>query len=222
LAYVVVVATGIFSLSYAPEKIFAGETDLAVLESVRSNLALLRWSIVAEATCYVGFALLATALYRLFESTDKTTSLLLAALVWISVAMGLTNLGHLISIVRSLESGANDEAAILLALSQYKIGIFVQSIPWGLWLLPFGALVIRCGFLPRLLGAVLILAGIGYVAHFVGRSVYEDYTSSGLRNVFAAPRIGEILICFWLLLFGARRAPWAKLFEARPQSAARE
>ena len=79
------------------------------------------------------------------------------------------------------------------AFERYRAGIFLQSVPWGLWLLPLGYLMVRSGFLPRLLGAGVMLAGAGYIAHFVARLLVEGYRESPWPQVFAAPRVAEIL-----------------------------
>lgn len=52
------------------------------------------------------------------------------------------------------------------------------------------------------------LAGVGYVADFVGRMLLPDYSEFGIASYLRAPRVSEILVCFWLLLFGARRSLW--------------
>jgi len=42
-------------------------------------------------------------------------------------------------------------------------GILVAQIFWDLWLFPFGILVIRSHFIPRILGYLLFLAALGYL-----------------------------------------------------------
>ena len=56
------------------------------------------------------------------------------------------------------------DALAYLFLRLHTHGITVASIFWGLWLFPFGLLVIRSGFIPRLFGFLLIVAGVAYLA----------------------------------------------------------
>jgi hypothetical protein len=71
-----------------------------------------------------------------------------------------------------------------------------------LWLLPFGALVVKSGFIPRFLGYWLILEGFVYVAFAVVSIVAPDYGDAIFtygQPVFFA----EIAIMLFLLIKGA-------------------
>lgn len=205
-AYAVVVATGIFSLAYAPARVFSGASPAEIAQSVAANEALFRASIAAELTCYVAFLILALALYRLLSPAGKFAAALMATLVIASVPLACANVAHHFEVLGAMEGGAAEAAgAISAATAQYNSGLFILKIFWGGWLIPFGWLVMRSGFLPRLLGGLLILGGVGYVAEFACQLLWSDYADSGLGPIFRAPRIAEIVICVWLLLFGARR-----------------
>lgn len=205
--YAIVVVAGLFSLSYAPDRVFAGEQGPALVQSIVANEALLRASIAGELLCYVAFLALPLALYRLFAHIDELTAMLMAALAISSVPFGFANITHLLEILRAVDADAVAATdTIVAAYRRYQSGLFLQSIPWGLWLIPFGYLVFRSGFLPRLIGILLILAGVGYVSQFLLRLLIETYDPNGpLGQTFRVLRMSEILICVWLLAFGARR-----------------
>lgn len=205
--YAIVVVTGLFSLSYAPDRVFVGEPGPALVQSIIANEALLRAAIAGELACYVAFLALPLALYRLFASTDQFAAMLMAALAMSSVPFGFANIAHLLEILRAIDTGgAEATETIVSAYRRYQSGLYLQSIPWGLWLIPFGYLIFRSRFLPRLIGILLILGGLGYVANFLTRLLIEAYDAGGpLGSVFRVLRMSEILICVWLLLFGARR-----------------
>ena len=208
--YAIVVATGLFSLSYAPDRVFAGEAGPALVQSIADNEALLRWSIAGELACYVAFLALALALYKLLARAGQFSALLMAGLAISSVPFGFANITHLLEILRIIDTGGaqTGEAAIIAAYQRYQSGLFLQSVPWGLWLIPFGWLVFRSGFLPRLFGILLMLAGVGYEAHFLGQLAVEAYDPNGAPgSIFRALRMSEVLICVWMLVFGARRLP---------------
>jgi hypothetical protein len=89
-----------------------------------------------------------------------------------------------------------------------NLGRFL-SIYWGLWLLPFGVLTIRSGFLPRILGYALILAGIGYVITCVSYILFPAQLAAVSR--MASPLyFGEVPIILWLLVMGAREPATAR------------
>jgi uncharacterized protein DUF4386 len=64
-------------------------------------------------------------------------------------------------------ASAQREALGMLFLRLHTHGVLAEEIFWGLWLLPFGLLVIRSRFLLRVLGILLIIGGLAYVAHSV-------------------------------------------------------
>lgn len=90
----------------------------------------------------------------------------------------------------------------LVALNARGYGVKAVMVFWGLWLLPFGMLVYRSGSLPKALG-VLLLAGC--LVHVVV-GVTSLLMPSLERAVapLTALAVGEILICLWLLIKGAR------------------
>jgi hypothetical protein len=89
----------------------------------------------------------------------------------------------------------------LLDASDSKLSI--AQVFWGLWLLPFGYLVYRCGFLPRFLGVFLMLGCFSYLANFFAQILRPDYELPGF--VMWPDAIGEIGIALWLLIFGVSR-----------------
>ena len=96
------------------------------------------------------------------------------------------------------------EAAFALCLQRYGHGLRIASLFWGLWLLPFGWLVLRSGRLPRVLGLLLVLGGVGYVVQVFGGLVPGVSDSAWIGYVRLPAALGEICSCLWLLVFGAR------------------
>ena len=79
----------------------------------------------------------------------------------------------------------------------------MASIFWGLWLFPFGMLVIRSGFIPRVLGVLLWMAGAAYLASAFTVVLLPHYAHrvGSFAMIF---EIGELPIIFWLLIWGAK------------------
>ena len=59
------------------------------------------------------------------------------------------------------------EAQVMLSLTSYNNGSLI-NIFWGLWLFPFGYLVYKSYFLPKILGIILMAGCIGYIMDFLG------------------------------------------------------
>lgn len=65
---------------------------------------------------------------------------------------------------------------LMFSLHQYNDGILLATVFWGLWLFPFGLLVYRSGFMPKLFGILLMLGCIGYLINFTGNTLVENYS----------------------------------------------
>ena len=91
----------------------------------------------------------------------------------------------------------------MLFLHLHGRGLVVSELFWGLWLLPLGCLVYKSRFLPRFLGAWLVIAGVGWVILCFTGILAPQF--AGTLNTYLQPAIlGEIAFMFWLLIRGAR------------------
>ena len=97
------------------------------------------------------------------------------------------------------------QSHILLSLDQYDNGMQMVHIFSGLWLLLFGYLILKSGFLPKTLGVLLMLDFFGYLVNSVGHSLIPTYSKIGISSFISLPAsIGEIGTCLWLLIMEQR------------------
>lgn len=90
----------------------------------------------------------------------------------------------------------------MFSLHQYNGELLLATVFWGLWLFPFGLLVYKSGFIPKLFGVLLMFGCVGYLINFTGNSLLENYSNIGIgKYVGMLPAIAEIGICFWLLFY---------------------
>jgi hypothetical protein len=103
-------------------------------------------------------------LYQLLKPVNETLAALTALLqlvaipVTLVVALNYVAAQALLTNVPDLSAftAAQRDALGMLFLRIHTHGVLAEEIFWGLWLFPFGLLVIRSQFLPRVLGALLI------------------------------------------------------------------
>ena len=95
-------------------------------------------------------------------------------------------------------------AQVMFHLNLHKYGLNIAQIFWGLWLLPFGYLVLKSGFLPRILGVLLMIGCLGHLIDVV--------TGVGFPNVDVTvsqfTSIGEFLFPLWLVVKGVDVEQW--------------
>jgi hypothetical protein len=165
---------------------------------------------LAETVGTVIFVGLSLALYSLFENVDRHRARQLVALVLISSALSLASVlfNAAALLVFRGDGGVVFESHMRETISMLLIRIHgqasgVNEMFWGLWLLPFGSLVVKSRFLPRWLGYWLLLDGVAWVvmsgAWFLAPQ-YNDALFKYLQPVF----IVELVAMLWLLIIGAK------------------
>lgn len=212
LLYLVVVLTGIFSLAYIPSKLIVWDNPVATFNNIKTAETLFRLGIVSGLACYIFFLLLPIALYKLLKPVNEFYAKLMVLLAIISVPISLINIQNKFAVI-SIINGENFktftneqlQSQMMFYLNQYDNGILMVSIFWGLWLFPFGYLVYKSGFLPKILGVLLMSGCFGYLINFLGNFLVVDYSSFGISKYISKPAtFGEIGICLWLLIMGAK------------------
>jgi Domain of unknown function (DUF4386) len=203
-----------FALIYVPSKLIVFGDATATANHVRASETFLRLGIASELTSFIIFIFVVLALYRLFKWVNEKQALAMAFLILVSIPISLLNvLNEIAALV--LVSGANFlsvfekgqlDALAYLFLRLHGQGFVVAQIFWGLWLFPFGILIIRSGFIPRFLGVLLFIAGSGYLASSFTSLVLPSYRHlvDQFTMVLTA---GELPIIFWLLIRGAKDQP---------------
>ena len=94
----------------------------------------------------------------------------------------------------------------MLFLRLHDYGVFTNEIFWGLWLLPFGLLVYRSGFLPRILGIGLCINCLAYLT-FSFTGILLPRLEARVVSIGFPALFGEGAIMLWLLINGARPQP---------------
>lgn len=214
LIYLIVIVAGILSLAYVPSQLVVSSDATRTVENINASQSLFRLGIAAGFVCYVAFLLLPLAFYRLLSHVNQNVAMLMVIFAAVSVPISLGNLINKLDVLTLLSgkeylmnhSAEQLNAAVMLSLERYNNGVLVAEIFWGLWLFPLGYLVFRSDMLPKVLGIFLMVGCFGYLVDVFGTTLFSGYSSSALARFATTPAsIGEIGICLWLVIMGARQ-----------------
>jgi hypothetical protein len=213
LSYLALIATGIFGLAYVPGQLVSMSDPAGTFAKIQASDFLYRAGLAAEIACYVIYPVLLVFLHRLFAPYGRSLAMLMVLFAAISIPISFGAIAHkdaVIDVINgvgafdAMDAGAR-EAALIDNLRAYKSNIAMAEIFWGLWLLPYGLLVLKTGLIPRFFGVFLVLGCFGYLANYFGPLFFESYKGSMFAEVVSIPdAIGEIGSAFWLAIFGAR------------------
>jgi len=207
LLYLLTGLAAVFGLQYVPRTLIVTGDAAATADHVRSAELLFRLGIASELISATGFIFLALALYSLFESVDRGQASLMVVLVLVSVPISflavVSELGALTVLsgadFLSVLGGPQREALALVFVRTHGQTLLVNEIFWGLWLVPLGVLVMRSGFAPRVIGALLILAGAAYIVITSVSILLPDFATV-VSTIAALPQAaGEVSMIVWLL-----------------------
>ena len=197
--------TGTFSLIYVPAHIIVNDDPAATIRNILEYNLLFRAGIAVELLGHAIFLLLPLALYKLLSPVDKTAAVAMVALGVMSVPLDFVINVHKLDVLTLLGEPNYLPAQVMQSLAAYYNGILVCKVFWGLWLLPFGYLVFKSGFLPRTLGVLLMLGCAGYLIDFTGSILFPAYGDFAYARFIRMPAaLGELGICLWMLILGAK------------------
>jgi hypothetical protein len=206
--------TGFFGIVYVPGRLIVSGNATATANNILASEKLFRLGIASELICALEFVFLFWVLYRLLGGVNKTHASLMVILglvfVPIMVVNTLSEIGALMVLHSADFLSAFDkrqlETMAMLFLDLHRYGYVVGWI-FGVFHFHFGVLVFRSGFLPRILGVLLIAACFGYLADSLTPLLLPGYANIVGRFASIPLMLGEPAIILWLLIMGAKDQP---------------
>lgn len=220
LLYLIWVITGLYGLMYVPSQTIVKNDTAATTNKILDNELLFRSGIINDLISITIGIFLIMALYRLLKGVNEYQAKLMFVLLFVTFPvafiMDAFNIASLMilkgDVLKTFElSQRQDMAMFFFKISNY--GSITLELFWGLWLIPFGQLVYKSGFIPRILGVFLVVNGITYMIHCLASLLFPDYQD--LVRQIATPFwvLGEITITLWLLIKGVKNIPGIKTSE---------
>lgn len=204
-----------FAVFYVfPKLVVPGDTATTA-NNIIANEFLFRIGICSCIIVIILDVVVAWALYVFLKPVHKSLSLLAAwfRLVY-TIIFGITLVNYFS--VLQLLSGADylkvfeiDQlhAKVMLSLNAFSDGWAIGYVFFGLHLALLGYLVFKSVYIlfksvyiARILGVLLIVAGLGYLIEYFGKFLFPDFDAAiGLVTGW-----GELLFMFWLLWRGGK------------------
>jgi hypothetical protein len=208
---------GVFSYLYIPGAFIVPGDAAATARHITDATLTYRVGILSDVVGQVFLVFLVLSLYSLLKDVDRRYARSMVILVAVGVAFEMANVLNLMAPLILLGSGApmsafasaQLDALALGFLTVRSDGLLIAQVFWGLWLFPFGVLVMRSGLFPKLLGILLIVACFAYVTDSVVFIVFPAYTHPLTHIMKALGGLGEGAMILWLLIKGAYPAPLA-------------
>jgi hypothetical protein len=213
LLYLLLVPLGFFGIYVGSSLVVPGDAATTATNILASE-SLFRMSIVTALLVQVINVFVVLVLYKLLSLVNKSLASLMVIFLLLGVPIAMLNELNQFAVLLLLH-GANYltaftaeqlRALVPLFLDLHKLGISIAGIFWGLWLFPMGYLVFRSGYIPRILGVLLMIGCFGYLIDSFAAFLLPNSPVSVAMFTFW----GEVLLPLWLLVKGVNVERWTK------------
>ena len=219
ILYLALIIAGIISLAYVPSQLIVRESASKTFENITNSEFLFRLGIVSGIITFLIHIFLPLVLYKLLHKVNEFHAKLMvifsliSVTIYFAIILNKFSVLTLINKIEYLEKLGETElqTQVMFYIDSYNNGIQISQIFWGLWLFPFGYLVYKSGFLPKILGILLMAGCFGYLILFFGGFLYSDFNKTIISQFVAYPAtLGEFGICLWLLIMGTNKLNFGK------------
>jgi hypothetical protein len=159
-----------------------------VMVFVTGIYALLTRNMAAGLIAGLFYVAVTVLFYYIFKPVNRNLSLLAAILSLLGIVVGPLSM-------------------FVRPLSNISPLVF-----FGFYCLLIGYLILKSTFLPRILGVLMLFAGLGWLTF-----LRPAFAISLSPYVFLPGIIGEGMLTLWLLIFGVNEARWKEQAESRKQ-----
>jgi hypothetical protein len=122
------------------------------------------------------------------------------AVIFAVAVVNLLNAVHLVTdpTYQAAFEPAQLNAQMMAALNAFDAGWDVALVFFGVHLILIGGLALKCGYLPKVVGILLVIAGLGYAADSFIVFLVPEYVATAALFTF----VGELVLALWLVIRG--------------------
>lgn len=217
--YLTTILARVIADAFVRNRLVVSDNAAVTATNIVAHEPLFRLGFAADIIAFASYIVLTALLYELFNPVNRSLSLV--AVFFSLVACGvqaLSSLFHLAPLV--LLAGApylsvfttEQLQALALVFLRLRAAAYhnIGLVFFGLYCLLVGILILRSTFLPRILGALMVLAGLSYVLFLSPPLVrfLQPY-------ILVFPGVGQISLCLWLLVMGLNVQRWQEQANVR-------
>lgn len=212
--YLIIIATGMFAELGVRGRVIASGDPAATAQNIIANEELYRLGLVSELTTILSAALVLALLYRLLKPAGAILMRLAFIVNTVAIAGELASiLFHYAPLVYLHASYAdvNPEAMQAMAYSALRLqsaGYDLSLTFFAVFCVAVGALIIKSGYLPPLIGVMMVAAGLCYATNSMTGFVAPAVRAGMLPWILLPCLIAEASLALWLLVVGVNAEKW--------------
>ena len=216
ICYLVIIAGGLFSEFVVRGPLFVAGDASATAANIIEQESLYRAGIgasIAFLACNIPVIWAFNSIFRVFDEPIARLMVLTfmtAIIVEIANARSLLEpLGYLINADALVGLTEAQRAALAFgAIQKFNAGFALSLVFFGAHCLILASLILRSGFVPRIIGVALVLAGVGYIANTFTIYVAPQWRGDFGMFFLLPALIAETSLALWLTVAGVNRKRW--------------
>lgn len=209
LAYLGLAVSGMVGFLLIRQQLYVPGDAGRTAANLLAHEGLARLGIAADLAIVLTQAIAAVYFFRLFRPADSFAAGAVAAFGLVnSVVILVATTFSATALAEALRDDASSAADALLLYDLSAAGWKVGALFFGLWMIPMGLAARRSGYMPAVLGRVLVVGGVGYVVSAFAGYLAPD--ASIVSEALTLPAsVGEFWMIAYLLIRGASERPTA-------------
>lgn len=207
--YLLLIPLGVLGIIYVPNTLFIPGDMAATASKIMANESLFRLSMVAALLIQLVNIAVVLFLYKLLSPVNENMARLMVLFSVLAVPIAMLNELNNAAVLLLLNSGEQSPTLLALFLDLHEYGIQIAGLFWGLWLFPMGYLVFRSNYIPKIIGVLLMIGCLGYVADSLTFLLFPSFGVTFSEFTF----VGELLLPLWLVVKGVNVDQWSRRVE---------
>jgi Domain of unknown function (DUF4386) len=218
ILYLLIIALGIFYEVIVRDSIVVPGDSLATMTNLKANEFFWRLGIVAEfASSIIGFGLV-LIMYKLTKPVNKDMAMLAAFFNLAAITIQTVYIIQLVEVLFPiglspyLQAFTTEQlgAMISLSMKSHVFGFGIALLMFGPYFLITGFLIYKSTYLPKFIGILYILSGVGYLINSLVLILTPQFSGTVFMIIVLPVFIGEISLALTLLIKGVNETEWNK------------
>jgi hypothetical protein len=225
--YLIIIVLGIFGEAFVRNRIVVSGDPAATAANITSMESLWRFGIASEFLSLICTIALATIYFFLLKPVSKELNLLATFFRLVSIVVQAVAILNLVTALFPLVNAASLKAftpeqlyaLASLATKSHSYGFSVSLLFLGCTFLIHGYLIFRSGYLPKVLGVLIQVAGLCYLTNSFALLLYPAVANQVFLAILVPVFVAELSLCLWLLVKGVNALKWRERVGLGPAGA---
>ena len=207
-----VIAGGLFAEGVVRGSLIVQGDAAATAQAIAASESLWRWGLAVHLVYLVAALVVNVIVYGLLKPVQATLARVALVSAMVGLAIEAVTLQHLLVPLAMVEEGGTLAAlneGQRQALAYLAVRLFANG--WGFALLFFsgfcvlvGVLIWRSRLIPRVIGAMMIVAGVCYLVNSVALILSPALSNLLVPWILLPCLLGELSLALWLVVKGVK------------------